>query len=494
MPSPFVVNLKNPEDSPEKIAEKLNSLTYAIDAKVIRGAVPREDFDSFKDKTTKYIDSNKERIDTNDLRWHGGGLPKVIHDTTLTGDGTTTNPLSAVATGSGTVTNVSVVSENGVSGSVANPTTTPAITLALGAITPTSTNGVPAATMAFMDATSSVQTQLNSKGSGTVTAIGVTTTNGVSGTSSGGATPNLTIALGNITPTSVNASGTLAGSNFSGSSSGTNTGDQTNISGNAATVTTNANLTGDVTSVGNATTLTNAPVIAKVLTGYTSGAGTVSATDSILQAIQKLNGNKATNANLTGPITSVGNATSIASQTGTGTKFVVDTSPTLITPTLGIATATSINGNIFTTGSSTYTGTAGQTYTFPSTTATIARTDAANTFTGVQTTTQVITTANAITASSNAATVPVTSRHNIVTNSSAATLTITLTTTSAVNMQMVVVQILDFSAVAQTIAWVNTENSLVTVPTTSNGSTTLPITVGFIYNSSTSKWRTIASA
>ncbi len=80
----------------------------------------------------------------------------------------------------------------------------------------------------------------------------------------------------------------------------------------AATVTTNANLTGDVTSVGNATTLTNAPVIAKVLTGYTSGAGTVSSSDSILQAIQKLNGNDATNANLTGPVTSVGNATAIA--------------------------------------------------------------------------------------------------------------------------------------------------------------------------------------
>jgi hypothetical protein len=48
--------------------------------------------------------------------------------------------------------------------------------------------------------------------------------------------------------------------------------------------------------------------------------------------------------NLTGPITSVGNATSIASQTGTGTKFVVDTSPTLVTPVLGVATATSING------------------------------------------------------------------------------------------------------------------------------------------------------
>jgi len=48
--------------------------------------------------------------------------------------------------------------------------------------------------------------------------------------------------------------------------------------------------------------------------------------------------------NLTGPITSVGVATSIASQTGTGTKFVVDTSPTLVTPVLGVATATSING------------------------------------------------------------------------------------------------------------------------------------------------------
>lgn len=103
----------------------------------------------------------------------------------------------------------------------------------------------------------------------------------------------------------------------------------------AATVTTNANLTGDVTSVGNATTLTNAPVIAKVLTGYTSGAGTVSASDSILSAIQKLNGNNATNANLTGPIISVGNATSVAAQTGTGSTFVMNTSPTLVTPALG---------------------------------------------------------------------------------------------------------------------------------------------------------------
>ncbi len=37
--------------------------------------------------------------------------------------------------------------------------------------------------------------------------------------------------------------------------------------------------------------LSNAAIIAKVLTGYVSGAGTVASTDSILQAIQKLNGN-----------------------------------------------------------------------------------------------------------------------------------------------------------------------------------------------------------
>lgn len=53
-------------------------------------------------------------------------------------------------------------------------------------------------------------------------------------------------------------------------------------------------------------------------------------------------GNVTTNANLTGVITSVGNATSIASQTGTGTKFVVDTSPTLVTPNLGTPTSATL--------------------------------------------------------------------------------------------------------------------------------------------------------
>ena len=48
----------------------------------------------------------------------------------------------ATVSGTVTVTTVSVVGANGVSGSVATATTTPAITLTLGAITPTSVNGV----------------------------------------------------------------------------------------------------------------------------------------------------------------------------------------------------------------------------------------------------------------------------------------------------------------------------------------------------------------
>jgi len=125
-------------------------------------------------------------------------------------------------------------------------------------------------------------------------------------------------ASGNATALGTPAA--FVGTNITGTASGLTAGNVTtnaNLTGgvtsvgNAATVVTNANLTGEATSVGNATTLTNSAVIGKVLTGYVSGAGTVAATDSILQAIQKLNGNDATNANLTGMVTSVGNATTV---------------------------------------------------------------------------------------------------------------------------------------------------------------------------------------
>lgn len=65
--------------------------------------------------------------------------------------------------------------------------------------------------------------------------------------------------------------------------------------GSAANVATDVAMSGEA-SISNtgAVTLTNSAVIGKVLTGYVSGAGTVAATDTILQAIQKLNGNDAT--------------------------------------------------------------------------------------------------------------------------------------------------------------------------------------------------------
>ncbi|MCF8277900.1 MAG: tail fiber domain-containing protein [Flavobacteriales bacterium] len=88
--------------------------------------------------------------------------------------------------------------------------------------------------------------------SGTVTSVGVTTVNGVSGTvSNPTTTPSISLTLGAITPTSIAASGTVTGSNLSGSSSGTNTGDQT------------ISLTGPVTGSGTgsfATTITNSAV------------------------------------------------------------------------------------------------------------------------------------------------------------------------------------------------------------------------------------------
>ena len=72
-------------------------------------------------------------------------------------------------------------------------------------------------------------------------------------------------------------------------------------------------------------------------------------------------GNVTTNANLTGVITSSGNATSIASQTGTGSTFVVDTSPVLVTPNLGTPSAGTLTNCTFPTFDQDTTGTASKT-------------------------------------------------------------------------------------------------------------------------------------
>lgn len=60
-------------------------------------------------------------------------------------------------------------------------------------------DGVTPTTFGFLDATSSIQNQLNAR----ITTIAIANANGISGSSSGGATPSLTLALGAITPSAV---------------------------------------------------------------------------------------------------------------------------------------------------------------------------------------------------------------------------------------------------------------------------------------------------
>jgi len=107
-------------------------------------------------------------------------------------------------------------------------------------------------------------------------------------------------------------------------------------------------------------------------------------------------------AGTTGTLSVARGGTGVTTSTGTGST-VLSNSPTLVTPILGVATATSINkvaitapatsatltianGKTLTANHSlTLAGTDSTTMTFPSTSATIARTDAAQTFTGNQT-------------------------------------------------------------------------------------------------------------
>jgi len=194
--------------------------------------------------------------------------------------------------GSGTVTSVSVTTANGVSGTVATATTTPAISLTLGAITPTTVNGV---------------------------------------TLSGSSTPAL----------AVTGTSTISGTH-SGTSSGTNTGDQTNITGNAATVTTNANLTGHVTSTGNAAVLgsfTVAQLSTAISDANISGTNTGDQT-----SIVGITGSLAEfNTALTGADFATGGGTATGTNTGDQTYYAPTTLVTNATDADFTATANGVH-------------------------------------------------------------------------------------------------------------------------------------------------------
>lgn len=117
--------------------------------------------------------------------------------------------------------------------------------------------------------------------------------------------------------------------------------------------------------------------------------GAIVSNGKLFRATQSLTLAGTDSTTMTFPTTSATIARTDAANTFTGTQ------------TVGALVATTLNGNTFTTGTYTLTGVAaktltfnnsltlagtdGTTMTFPSTSATIARTDAANTFTGIQT-------------------------------------------------------------------------------------------------------------
>ena len=157
--------------------------------------------------------------------------------------------------------------------------TTPVINLSIGGNAATATTTASFSGSLAGDVTGSQNATVVSSVAGfpsvTIGARLTTVGNAVSGN-----TPNTLVlrgAGGNFT------GGVISATEFVGPLTGS-------ITGNAATVTTNANLTGEATSLGNDVTLTNSAVIGKKLTGYTTGTGAVGAGDNILQAIGKVEG------------------------------------------------------------------------------------------------------------------------------------------------------------------------------------------------------------
>jgi len=188
-------------------------------------------------------------------------------------------------------------------------------------------------------------------------------------------------------------------------------------------------------------------------------------------------GNVTTNANLTGAITSTGNATLLGSftsanlasaltdETGTGVA-VFATSPTLVTPNLGVATGTSFQGIIGNV------------------------TPAAGTFTTITGAilSRVVVIADAISITVNVDTTDIATQAN---TQAVGTLTINAPTGTAINGQKFILRLT--STNVQTFAWnaVFQGSTDISLPTASSGGG-LTDYVGFIYNSTSSKWQMIA--
>ncbi len=199
---------------------------------------------------------------------------------------------------------------------------------------------------------------------------------------------------------------------------------------------------------------------------------TIANLTTYLAAITQVFTNKTFDTAGTGNVFKI-NGTGITDKTGTG-KVVLDTSPTLVTPALGTPSSGVLSSCTSLPASSVVAGTLGS---------------------GTFTTNNIIATANTVTVTTNAGTVGIANKMNNFTNSSASAMTITMTTTSALDGAISIVRIYDATAASKGITWVGTENSAgVSVPANSVGSTTIPLVVGFIFNGGTSKWTCVASS
>jgi hypothetical protein len=214
-------------------------------------------------------------------------------------NGTAWNVLSV---SSGTVTSASVTSANGFGGTVATATTTPAITIN------TSVNGI-------------------AKGNGTALSAAI---------------PGIDYSAG----TSALASGILKSTTATGTLSIATAADfptlNQNTTGNAATVTTNANLTGDVTSVGNATTLAT----------VNSNVGTFSSVTVNAKGLVTAASNSTIKATVAAGTTSIIKATTVevaypvTGVLATGTAMVSPSTATTIPYPLSIAYVRCTAGNV----------------------------------------------------------------------------------------------------------------------------------------------------
>ncbi|WP_348269759.1 right-handed parallel beta-helix repeat-containing protein [Edaphobacter paludis] len=158
---------------------------------------------------------------TNQMLYYAGAGTTVTPLTLGTNLSITSGVLNASSTAatnfnaltSGTNTTAAMLVGTGASLGVTGSGTIAASTAAALAATPTlcTTGNAPTGVLANGNATGCAPI---SGGTGTVTAVSVATANGVSGTSSGGSTPALTISLGAITPSSVTTPGSVSANNF----------------------------------------------------------------------------------------------------------------------------------------------------------------------------------------------------------------------------------------------------------------------------------------